>query len=370
MKKIIIIGGGFAGLSAAKKLCRIRNKLAITLIDKKPTSDFLPMLPDIIGRDIRPEALSFPIQGFCQTLGINFVNEAVASLDLENKRVSTDKNQYEYDYLIIASGSQTTFYGKHELKTCAYTLDCVEDAKKLRTQLQQNRSNTYIVCGGGYTGIDVATSLQRYLNKHSKEKNIIIVEASPSILGPLPEWMKQSVLNNLRRLNIKILNNHTVEKVEGDNVFISGEKTYQNAMLIWVAGVKTPDYVQKLNTEKDNKGRLKVDRYLRINESCFAIGDCANFSCKNQSLRMAVQFSIHQGSFAAQNIIRSIAGKKLRKYRPLDLGYIIPLANNYSCGKVLGINIKGRLPTLLHFIMSIYRSWGLRNKLMVLRDLV
>ena len=85
---------------------------------------------------------------------------------------------------------------------------------------------------------------------------------------------------------------------------------------------------------------------------------------------MAVQFSIHQGSFAALNILRSISGKRLRNFRPLDLGYIIPLADNCSCGKVLGINIKGKLPTLLHFLMSVYRSWGLKNKLRVLKDLV
>lgn len=170
MKKIIIIGAGFAGLSAAKKLCHTRNKLEITLIDKRLTSDFLPMLPDIIGRDIRPEALSFSIKDFCQALGITFINEKVTSLDLESKRVLTDRNQYEYDYLVIASGSQTTFYGKQELKAHAYTLDSVEDAKNLCAKLERDNTNTYVVCGGGYTGIEVATSLRRHLNKRSKKE--------------------------------------------------------------------------------------------------------------------------------------------------------------------------------------------------------
>ena len=94
-----------------------------------------------------------------------------------------------------------------------------------------------MVCGGGYTGIEVATSLRRHLNKRSKKRDIVIIEASPSILGPLPEWMKQYILNNLKRLNITLATSHTVEKVENNNVFLSGGKTYNNAVLIWVAGV-------------------------------------------------------------------------------------------------------------------------------------
>ena len=370
MKKIIIIGAGFAGLIAAKRLSPARKKLDITIIDKKPTSDFLPMLPDIIGRRVKADALTFLIKDFCQKQGFNFINEEVISLDLENKKALTGNNQYQYDYLIIASGTQTTFYGKNELKNNAYTLDCVEDAKKLEAAISQDKFDAYIVCGGGYTGIEIATSLRQYLKQLSKEKDIVIIEASPSILGPLPEWMKQYVLNNLKQLNIDVLTSHTVEKSYNNDVFISGKKTFKNAMLIWVAGVKTPDYVQNLNIEKDKKGRLLVDSYLRINENCFVAGDCANFVYKNEPLRMAVQFSIHQGSFAAINILRSSAAKRLRKYRPIDLGYIIPLANNRSCGKVVGINLRGGLPTLLHFAMSIYRSWGLKNKLKVLEDLI
>ncbi len=370
MKKVIIIGAGFAGLSALKALLKSAKPIEIALIDSRKSSDFLPMLPDCIGRGISPQFLSYEIERFAEKKRFEFINKEVTSVNLDRKEVSAGDKPICYDYLIIAAGSETTFYGNEQISRAAFKLDSALDAQKIRDALDGRDFASYLVCGGGYTGIETATNLRRYLNKKEKNKKIIIVERTPSILGPLPQWMKDYVSANLKRLNIEVLAQASIEKTEQDKIYLSGGSVFEDAMLIWAAGVRAPVFIQNLQVEKNQQGRIKVDEYLRVNNNCFAAGDAANFSFGGGSLRMAVQFAIMQGRRAAQNIIRGICGQKPRAFRPVDLGYIIPMANNYSCGRVLGVNLKGRPATLLHYLMCAYRSYGPKNRSGVISGLI
>jgi NADH dehydrogenase len=162
----------------------------------------------------------------------------------------------------------------------------------------------------------------------------------------------------------------SIERIDGSTVYVSNQKIFDNALVIWVAGVKTAKFIQELTAEKNTQGRLKVDSFLRLNENCFIVGDAAYVKYKENYLRMAIQFAMAQGDLTAKNIIRAIKGKKPVSYKSIDLGYIIPMANNYSCGNVFGVNLKGKPPTLLHFIMCIYRLYGIRNKIGFIRNLV
>lgn len=370
MKKIIIIGAGFAGLSAAAQLSKSRLDLEVTVIDRKKTSDFLPTLPDCIGRGINPDYLSYEIEKAAKKYDFKFINSEVLSLDLRSKTVSTANFNSNYDFLIIASGSETNFYGNDNIGQFAYKIDDVRDTRRIVAAVKENKFHNYIIAGAGYTGIEVATNLIRYLNDVRKNAKIIIIERAASILGPLPQWMKDYVSRNLKRMGIEVFVNSSIEKIEADMVYASGSRVFENSMVIWAAGVKTGAFIQSLNLEKNPQGRIKVDEYLRASDSCFVIGDAAYFSSQGAFLRMAVQFAIAQGVIAAENVLRSIKGDMLKSYQPLDLGLIIPMANNKSCGNVFGKDLKGELPTFFHFVMCIYRSRGLKNKLGLIKDLV
>lgn len=370
MNKIIIIGGGFSGLSAAKQLSSSKLNPQVILIDKKEGFDFLPMLPDVIGRGIDPPFLTYKIEDISKKYGFKFINEEVISVDLERREVFSTRQNLAYDYLLIASGSETNFYGNDNIKNYAWRLDGIDDVKRIADALRKNEFDNFIVGGGGYTGVEVAANLRLFLDKIKVAKRIIIVERTPVILGPLPDWIKEYVSGNLQRLKVDIFTNSAIEKIEGGRVYLSAGLVFDNALVIWAAGVKTANFIQNLKAEKNPQGRLKVDDYLRLDDTCFAAGDAAYFSDKGIYLRMAVQFAIYEGRYAAVNIINSIKGIPLRRYRPRDLGYIIPMANNRSCGVVLGFNLKGLLPTLFHFIMCIWRSYGLKNKFGIIKGLI
>jgi len=362
MTKIIIIGGGFAGLASLAKLCPHKKRLGleVTLINDKQGVSFLPMLPDCLGRNVNPKHLLFDLAAFSRKKNFNFIKDKVVSVDLAKKEVSTLTSNLTYDFLIISSGSETNFYGNNEMRKAAFKLDDCQDASRLSSALAKNDYDAYFIVGGGYTGIEVATNLRVYLRKRKINKKIVIVERAASILGPLPQWMKDYVTDNLRQLNIEVLLNSGIEKIGA----------MDKSMLIWAAGVRTADFIQNLKVEKNAQARIRVDAYLRVNDSCFAAGDSAYFSYKNNFLRMAVQFAIMEGAYCAGNIIRSIEGKALVKYKPIDRGLIIPLANNKACGLVLGIKMKGFLPVFLHYLMCIYRSYGFKNKFGIIKDLL
>jgi len=369
-KKIIIVGAGFAGLTAARKLAKSKLGLEITLFDKKENSEFLPMLPDCIGRAIEPAVLSYRIADFCAKLKISFIRQEVKSIDLQAKRLIAEKADYNYDFLLIASGSQTNFFSNKNAAENAIGLNSIRDVEQLISVLKNNESDNFIVSGGGYTGIEAATHLGVYFKKRKLDKKIIIVEKSPRILGSLPDWMKEYTEKNLKSLGIEIFADSVIEDIQKNKVKISQGRFFDKAAVVWVAGVRTADFIQQLQVQKNPQGRIITDQYLRINPDAFCVGDAAFFGDKENSLRMAVQFSITEGSQASGNIIRSVKGAPLKKFKPVDLGFIVPMANNRSCGIVFGVRIKGFIATVFHFIMCIYRSYGFKNKFGIIGNLI
>jgi NADH:ubiquinone reductase (H+-translocating) len=370
MKKIIIIGAGFAGLTVLRRLSRSGLDLEIILLDKKSEFNFLPLIPDSIGRGINLKFLTNDVANLCRKLQIRFIQQEVTAIDLAIGQVWAGSFTCACDYLVIASGSQVNFFANSDAQGYGYPLNNVSDAQKIIDRLNENNFDNLIICGAGYTGVEAATNLWQYFKKKGQFKKIILIERAPSILGALPNWMKDYVNRNLKSMGIEILTNSVIEKIGPDKLSVSGGREFLHPVLIWVPGVKTAEYIQKLDIPKNPQGRIVVDEYLRAGNNCFCVGDAALFGQKNNFLRMAVQFAITQGDQAAQNIIRSIKNLPLKTYQPLDLGYIIPMANNRSCGCILGLNVSGPLSTFLHFSMCIFRSIGFKNKLGIINNLI
>jgi NADH dehydrogenase len=291
-------------------------------------------------------------------------------VDLASRKIQAGSTTYCFDYLVIASGSQPNFFSNPDARSYGHPLNNLMDVQGIISSLKENNFENLVICGAGYTGVEAATNLWLNLKKRGVFKKIIIVERSPDILGALPDWMKDYVAKNLKSMGIEVLTDSVIERIWSDKLLVSGGRMFERSMLIWVPGVKTAEFIQKLNVPKNPQGRIVVDEYLRAGSNCFCAGDTAFFGSQNYFLRMAIQFAICQGDRAAMNIIRNIKNLPLRKYRPLDLGYIIPVANNRSCGQVLGLNVSGVLATFLHFSMCIFRSIGWKNKVGIINNLI
>jgi len=370
MQNVVIIGAGFAGTAVMRALARHHRDIQVTLIDKSDRMHFLPLLPDVIGRELPWQCLTEDIRRICTRTGTRFCQEEVVRIDPEKRVVLTGKGSHAYDYLVIASGSQTNFYGNLQAQRRAFCLDNADDAMRLAQAVRKGAFDTVVIAGAGYTGVEIASNVAVYFKKHNLDRRIIVVERQQSILGPLPEWMKAYCVAHLQKLGVEIHTATMIEEIRENEIVLSGNRLLARPLLVWAAGVRTADFIQHYPAEKNTQGRLKVGAQLRLDERIFCVGDASLFTHGNAALRMAVQYALFEGTVAAENIMRCIRNRPLREYRPLDLGYIIPLANNKGCGVIFGVPVRGVCAVFLHYCMCLFRLEGFRNKWCVLRALV
>ena len=370
MKRILIVGGGFAGLSAARRLGRLRGRVEVVLFDPRPASEFLPLLPDVAGGRIGGERLRYSLQAAARRFGFRFVQAEVSKIDLANRRVGGGFDEEAGDGLLIACGSHTDFYGNRELAARALTLDCVADGERIAAAVRDGGWQTFLVCGGGYTGIEIATHLKNRLRHAQDRRQVVLVEREERVLKGLPESLRRYAEDNLQRCGIEVRCGRTVEELAEEAVVLDNGERLPKTLLIWSAGVRTPQLLDGLPGERVGQSRLPVDQNLRFAPGCFAAGDAAGFQWQGRPLRMGIQFSLKQGARAADNLWRELDNRAARPFRPFDPGYIVPMANHRSCGRVLGVRTRGRPATFLHYFMCLYRTWGLRNRLGATRDLL
>jgi NADH dehydrogenase len=365
MNRIVIIGGGFAGLMAAGTLQR-HGQTDVTLIDRKPTSDFLPLLPDVAAGRMDGALITAPLPELANRHGFRFVHDTVTRVDRARHIIHLENSEQAYDYLLVAGGTETNFYGNRQAEERAFALNSAREALRLWNAVGSGGHENYVIVGGGYTGVEIATQLRATLTALRRAGRIVILEKSPSIVGVLPPWMRDYVRANLTRMRIECLESSELAAIGPQDISFSTGATIGNALLVWVAGVRTARFIDSLELAHNPQGRLVTNKALQIEERIFAAGDAALFQHGGVPLRMSIQFALTQGACAAGNIARAVAGKPLHPYRAIDPGYIIPMANGLSCGLVLGMPLRGRLPTLLHYVMCAHRSIGWRRKWAIL----
>ncbi len=365
----VIIGGGFAGTKAARRFLRTGKNMKVTLIDRRTTFDFLPLLPDMLSDRIKPARMRKDLYALANECGYRFINAEVESIDLNAGEVQTAERSISYDTLIIAAGTQTTFFGMDNLRETAYTLDSTADGIALQHALTAGYFDNAVIVGGGYTGIEIATHIHRRFRRQWQPPRITVVELADRIMGNIPERMRSYSEANLRRLGIEVRTGTTVNDADRRQVELADGTVYPRPLLVWTAGVRTPPFIDELGLAQGQQGRLRVDEYLQAAPRVFIAGDTALVERAGKPLRPAVQFAITEGAVAADNAMRAATGKKLRRCNPFDPGFVVPMANNRSTGKALGIPVKDRKATFLHYFMCLARSEP-RKRPGLIRDLL
>ena len=362
MGDIVIIGAGFAGLEAARVLSGKRKALGqrrIIVVDAKRTFDFLPVLPDVISGRIPRAHASVDLAAYLENRGVSFENAQVESLDTNAREVRLKSGHVlSFEYVIVAPGSQTNFYGMKDLEKRALKLDSAQDAAMIQNTVCTYPEKCFVIVGGGYTGIELATHIARLLKKRRvKKTRIHVIERQEDILGSLPVWMKNYCRINLCALRVALTTDVSIKESTDAFLKLSNGLEIPDYLLIWAAGVQTPDFVRQLAVPKDRQGRLETDATLQFAPGAFVAGDAASLASRGKPLRMSVLFSLKEGRVAAGNVVRLCLGKKdLKKYRPLDLGFLVPLSNRKACGQVFFLPIRGFIGWVLHYLMCIYRS--------------
>jgi NADH dehydrogenase len=366
-KRIIIIGGGFAGLSAAQYLSRHKRHVETWLVDQRENNLFRPLIPDAAGGRIPSHNLLYPFLAFKEKYGFNFHCEQVNEIDFSRNEVVLSEKRVAYDYLILATGSQTSIPHSGPYRQFALKLDSIYNADYIRNAVKSGTYDRFVVCGGGYTGIELASNLHNFIKKSGLSTEVIIVELMDKLLGTLPQWMSTYVTRALTDLGVQIRLSTSVNDLSENEVILSNSEHLKKTLCIWTAGLEASSLSRNINADKVQKGRIVVNNYLFFRDNCLAAGDAACCKQNNECSRMSVQCSIDQGRIAAANAIADNRKVPLKKYIMWDPGFIIPMAEGKACGEIFGIPVKDRTAMLFHYLLSSYRATGVSNRFNIAR---
>src|SRR5574340_164916 len=341
--RILILGGGFAGSNVLRELQTHfkRNDVEITLVSQDNFFLFTPMLPEVSSGMLHASDITTPIRSFCKSA--NFCHARILSIDMENKHVSVTRifdqkeTMLEYDYLVLALGSKDNFFGNANIEEFAFTIKTLEDAIAIRNhiisvlecadqerdQILQEQLLRFVVVGGGFAGIEIATEIHHFLKDSTKNyyKNIdsmkirtIVVSAREGILPEVGEELGKFALDYIRKSGIEVMTNTKAVDAGEDHVLLSDNTIIPCATLIWAGGVVVEPLVASLKCEHGASGRLIVDQYLRLKEypNIFALGDCAHLADPHNGTvyPTTAQIAIRQAKIMSKNIVAEIKGQE------------------------------------------------------------
>lgn len=392
IKKVVIIGGGFAGLSAARLLGN-KPGIEITLIDKKNYHLFQPLLYQVAMAALGEGDIASPLRNMlAHYRNITVYKGVVKTVDTANRMVVTDFHPIAYDYLIMACGVQHHYFGHNEWEEFAPGLKTLAQAKEIRRRVmeayeraertdnsaERKKLLTFVIVGGGPTGVELAGSIGEmsrytlsrfYRNIDPKLTRIFIVEAAPRILGSFSAELSSKAMRSLEELGVQVWTSSTVSAVDAEGVQIGNERI-EAATVLWAAGImaaKVGTTIPELET--DRIGRLLVGSDLSVAEhpEIFVVGDQANFTTESgTTLPGLAPVAQQQGKAAARNILLDLKNKARKPFRYIDKGHMATIGKNRAIVEFGKIRFDGIMAWLTWLVVHIYFLTSFRHRVFVL----
>ncbi|MGV1098611.1 NAD(P)/FAD-dependent oxidoreductase [Thiovibrio sp. JS02] len=389
-KHVVIVGGGFAGLNAAKGLGN-RPGIRVTLIDRSNHHLFQPLLYQVAMAALSPAEIAVPIRHIlARYRNITVLQDEVRDLDLTGQRVITQNGFLTYDYLILACGARHSYFGHEEWEESAPGLKTIEQATEIRRRVltafeaaERSRDPerlrkflTFVVVGGGPTGVELAgaigemsrfTLARDFRNINPKLARIILVEAGPRILPSFSEELAAVAARNLENLGVTVWTSATVTGVDSNAVTI-GQERVETATILWAAGVQASELGRKLAVVPDRLGRIPVESCLNIkgHPEVFVAGDLAHFAHGDgKPLPGLAPVALQQGRWIARNILRDTVGKKPLPFRYLDKGQLAAIGRNRAIIQLGRFRCGGFWAWVIWLVTHIYYLIGFKNRLFV-----
>lgn len=387
MKRVIVCGLGYAGLSFLRSIKDISSDLEIVAIDQNPFHYLQPEVYEYIAHEKLLSEIIVDL--FSLTYGlsknIQFLKDKVIDIDFDKNLVVTENIELKYDYLILSLGSRTFFppiEGLREYSSGVKTLDRAMKFKqffeksilrKIKDEgicpINFKDSFNIVIGGGGLAGVEIAAEMAYFQRKLfsqvgcklSSNMDIVLVEAFPSILYGLDEFLVETAEKRLKELGVNIITGKKITKVSPKEVVLETGDSLKSDFLIWTGGIVASSVLQKLNIPKNKKHQAIVDEYFRVKEidNVFAIGDCAEIKSfeTGKILPATAQIAIQSGKIVASHIKNLILDKPLKKEFPEFKGILTALGGKYAAGIIKDkIKIKG-LPAyyLKQTVFKLYR---------------
>jgi NADH:ubiquinone reductase (H+-translocating) len=371
LPKVVIVGAGFAGLTAAKALAK--TPVHVTLIDRRNHHLFQPLLYQVATAGLAPTQIATPIRAILRKQrNADVALGAVEGVDLKRKQVLLAGRRISYDHLILATGARHSYFGRDEWERFAPGLKTLEDATEQRkrvllaferAELEANaveraRLTTFVVVGGGPTGVETAGAIaelaKKALARDYRQINpacarIVLIEAGARLLGAFPEDLSDHARASLEKLGVEVHLGSAVTACDADGVTLGSERI-ESRCVIWAAGVQSSPAAQWLNVAADRAGRAMVGPDLRVlgRKDVFVIGDCAAALDEDGTpLPGVAPVAKQQGAYAARVIKAELNGKHVMPFVYKDLGAMATIGRKAAIADFGGFHLKGVLGWLV-----------------------
>jgi NADH dehydrogenase len=389
---VVIIGGGFAGINAAKALAG--KKVRVTVVDRKNHHTFQPLLYQVALAVLSPAEIASPIRNVLRRArNTQVILGEVTGFDLQRRIVRVDEIELGYDFLVVAAGATHAYFGHPEWEKIAPALKTIEDATEIRRRvllafelaereaIAQGRHPTlsFVVIGAGPTGVELAGAIsdisRRYMEHDfraidPRQARIILLEGGPRVLPAYPEDLSASAEKQLRDLGVEVRTNAMVTNLEAGCVTIGVEKI-PATVILWGAGVSASPLGRMLGAATDRAGRVMVAPDLTVPQhpEVFVVGDLAASKMKNGVLVPGVApAAIQMGKFAARQIRRTLENKPREEFHYLDKGTLATIGRSKAVADLGKLHFSGYFAWLSWLFIHLFFLIGFRNRFMVMAE--
>lgn len=387
---MVIVGAGFGGLAAAKALRRA--PVEITLIDQHNHHVFTPFLYQVATALLGPSEVAQPVRSLLRRLGnVTFRLGRVTDVDLLARQVVTDHGPVPYDYLVLASGSVSNYFGNADIASRSLGLNDLADALQLRNHIlscfeqacwttdpvDRRHLLTFAVVGGGPTGVEFAAALavlvagmveRDFPTLHRDDVAIVLVEGADAPLGSFASPLRRSATRALAARHVEVRSTATVADVDQSGLVLDDGQRIDAATVVWAAGVRASPLAEALNIELGSHGRVPVAATLQVvgHPEVFAVGDLAEIPAGDGSLPMLAQVAIQSGRHAARSIAGQLSGGEAAAFHYRDLGTMATVGRNDAVAQLGPLRLSGFVGWLAWLLVHIMRTVGLQTRASVL----
>jgi NADH:ubiquinone reductase (H+-translocating) len=388
--QVVIVGAGFGGLWALQAFWH--TNFRVLLIDRNNYHTFLPLLYQVAAAEVEPEEIVYPVRSFLRPYrNADFLLAEVESIDYTTHTINTSSGTVHYDYLILAAGSTTNFYGVAGTAEHAFPLKSLDDGVQLRNHIlcsveraarepdpeRRRALLTFAIVGGGPTGVEFAGALSELLRGPLQkdfpgldlhQARVILMESSERLIASMPPRLSEYARKRLQKMGVEVHVKTLVDRVDAGAVHIRDGDCIPTETTVWTAGVRGEPSAAGWGLPLDRAGRVAISPTLEVEGliGVYAVGDLARSNENGKPLPMVAQVAMQQGRVAAENIKRRVDGKSPVTFHYHDLGMMATLGRNAAIASTKGIDFTGFPAWLAWLGVHLAKLIGFRNRLVVL----
>ena len=395
-RKVLVVGGGFAGYNAVARLCRLgrdRDDLGVLLVSRENYFTFWPMLASVIGGDVETHNVAQPLRRTLIRLGASFRRADLESVDPERQVVRAADREFPYDHLVISLGAEPAYFDIPGVEEHAISIKGIGAGEEICDRVVERYEETtlaggdvpdskltFVVIGGGATGVEVAAELHNllqellvpdYPNINPDRPKIILIDANEEILKELDPALRRVAHMRLHDLRVEVINNVKAKEVRAENVILTDGREIATENVIWTAGARASKKLDELPFPHDERKGLKVDRFMRVEgyDNVWGIGDCAaTIDEGGKAVPPNAQAAVQEGEAVAENILRVLDGEEPEPFSYKSLGQLVELGSEFAVNEVMGVKFSGQLAALFWRMTYLYKLESPNSRIRIAAD--